>query len=64
MKEDLFCEKELVTVQKGLKNNNAMGADSRGRASAFLSVGRGQEGVHLWIVNEPGLSIMGKQWWF
>ena len=28
MKEDLFCEEELVTVLKGLKNNKAPGADS------------------------------------
>ena len=28
MKEDLFCEEELATVLKGLKNNDAPGADS------------------------------------
>ena len=28
MKEDLFCEEELATVLKGLKNNKAPGADS------------------------------------
>ena len=28
VKEDLFCEEELATVQKGLKNNKAPGADS------------------------------------
>ena len=28
MKEDLFCEDELATVLKGLKNNKAPGADS------------------------------------
>ena len=28
MKEDLFCEGELVTVVKGLKNDKALGADS------------------------------------
>ena len=27
-KEDLFCEKELATVRKGLKNNKAPGADT------------------------------------
>ena len=27
MKEDLFCEEELATVLKGLKNNKAPGAD-------------------------------------
>ena len=28
VKEDLFCEEELVTVLKGLKNNKAPGADT------------------------------------
>ena len=28
VKEDLFCEEELVTVLKGFKNNKAPGADS------------------------------------
>ena len=28
MREDLFCEEELVTVLKRLKNNKAPGADS------------------------------------
>ena len=28
VKEDLFCEEELATVLKGLKNNKAPGADS------------------------------------
>ena len=28
MKEDLFCEEELATVLKGLKNNKAPVADS------------------------------------
>ena len=28
MKQDLFCEGELATVLKGLKNNKAPGADS------------------------------------
>ena len=28
VKEDLFCEEELVTVLEGLKNNKAPGADS------------------------------------
>ena len=28
MKEDLFCEEELVTVLKGLKDNKVPGADS------------------------------------
>ena len=28
MKEDLFCEEELATVLKELKNNKAPGADS------------------------------------
>ena len=28
MKEDLFCEEELATVLKGLKNNKATSADS------------------------------------
>ena len=28
MKEDLFCEEKLETVIKGLKNNQALGADS------------------------------------
>jgi len=27
VKEDLFCEGELATVPKGLKNNKAPGAD-------------------------------------
>ena len=27
LKEDLFCEEELVTVLKGLQNNKASGAD-------------------------------------
>ena len=27
VKEDLFCEEELVTILKGLKNNKAPGAD-------------------------------------
>jgi hypothetical protein len=27
VKEDLFCEEELATVLKGLKNNKAPGAD-------------------------------------
>ena len=28
MKEDLFCEEELATVLKGLKNNKSPDADS------------------------------------
>jgi len=28
LKEDLFCEEELATVLKGLKNNKAPGVDS------------------------------------
>ena len=28
VKEDLFCEEELATLLKGLKNNKALGADS------------------------------------
>ena len=28
VKEDLFCEEELATVLKGLKNNKAPGADT------------------------------------
>ena len=28
MKEDLFCEEELATVLKGLKNNKISGVDS------------------------------------
>ena len=27
VKEDLFCEEELATVLKGLKNNKVLGAD-------------------------------------
>ena len=30
LKEDLFCEEELVTVLKGLKNSKAPGADTVG----------------------------------
>ena len=28
VKEDLFCEEELVIILKGLKNNKAPGADN------------------------------------
>ena len=28
LKEDLFCEEDLATVLKGLKNNKASGADT------------------------------------
>jgi hypothetical protein len=28
MREDIFCEEELVTVLKGLKNNKAPGANN------------------------------------
>ena len=37
VKEDLFCEEELATVLKGLRNNKAPGADSM--INEFLKYG-------------------------
>ena len=64
VKEDFFCEEQLATVLKGLKNNKATGADSV--INGFLKYGGSEvRNKLLTIMNmifEKGkyLMILGK----
>ena len=47
-KEDLFCEKELATVLKGLKNNKAPGADTG--INGLLKYGGSEVRYKSWMI--------------
>jgi hypothetical protein len=64
VKEDLFCDDELVTVLKGWKNNTVPGADRR--FFAMVAVKLGINYWRLWkrfFKKGEYLAILGKLYW-